>query len=182
MPAAQQNDSYTENRAQLDTARMQPVGVPNERAANAPEYETERPSAQIIPFPRAKQAPAPQERVSFMSFLPAFMTALFKDLLDFSLLTSIFGIGTILTACCYLLITLFIFFFPKRRYRTITNVSLGLQETLLIMGIGAFEGLAFPANLLPATTALVYGVYRLEKTAVEKRFANKHKNTLSQEQ
>lgn len=162
MPAAvQQSDSYGENQAQLEKARVASAGSPNEESANTPEYEPTESSS------------APQERVNFASFVPAFLTALLKDLLDFAFITSIFGIGTILTGCFVILIVLFILFFPKQRYHTIGNVSLALKEMSLLLGLAVFEGLAFPINLLPATAGIVYAIYRLEKKAVDERNATK---------
>lgn len=180
MPAAaQQNDSYAENRDQLERARIQPVATPNKEASNDPEYEKAQPSsAKVIPFPARssnQQTNTPVEQVSFFSFAPAFLTALLKDLLDFTFVTSILGIGTLLTGCFCILIALFILFFPKQRYHTITNVSLAVKELSFILGITLFEGLAFPINLLPATTGVVYAIYRLEKAEIERQSSSKKK-------
>lgn len=182
MPAAaQQNDSYTENRDQLERARIRPVATPNKEASNDPEYRAAQlSSARVIPFPKkitSQQANAPLEQVSFFSFAPAFLTAILKDFLDFTFVTSIFGIGTLLTGCFIILIALFIFFFPKRRYHTTGNISLTIKEISLLLSITAFEGLAFPINLLPATAGMIYAIYRLEKAEVEKRNTKKNEDS-----
>lgn len=172
---------YTENRAQLENARMKSLGESNKKASNDPEYGTTQPSsAKVISFPTRsshQQTNTPLEQVSFFSFAPAFLTALLKDFLDFAFITSMPGIGTLLTGCFIILIALFIFFFPKRRYHTMGNTSLAIKEISLLLSIAAFEGLAFPINLLPATAGIVYAIYRLEKAEVEKRNTQKNEDS-----
>jgi hypothetical protein len=112
------------------------------------------------------------ERVSIFSYSGPLVVACFKDLLDFSVVLALPGIGTILSFCLNTLIFLLLIF-PKRRYRLATNMRLALIDAFILMGLVPLEGIAFPFNLLPFTIAAVGMIYVFDKKFVEKRNAQR---------
>jgi Zn-dependent membrane protease YugP len=93
-----------------------------------------------------------------MTYIGAFLTALLKDLLDFTLIGSLPGIGTIITICFSLLILFFLVLAGASR----KSYNLTKKGLLLLLGTGA-EGLLFGLNFLPIETLTVYAIYRMDK-------------------
>ncbi len=108
------------------------------------------------------------EHVSIFSYSAMLVAACFKDILDFSFILAIPGIGTVITLCFDILIFFFLIF-PKRRYRLMTNTKLVVMDTFILLGLIPIEGLAFPFNLFPFTIAAVYMIYLSDKKFVEAR-------------
>lgn len=95
--------------------------------------------------------------VSFFAYLPALTVALLKDLLDFTFITLIPGLGTILTWLMIGLITMLLSLAGTRHAsQSIKFILLGASAVV--------EGLLLGVNLLPITTLTVLAIYHLEKT------------------
>lgn len=105
------------------------------------------------------------ERVSIFSYSAPLIAALFKDILDFSFILALPGIGTIMGICFDILIFLLLIF-PKQKYRLAMNMRLAIVDALILMGLVPLEGLAFPFNLLPFTMAAVCMIYTFDKKFV----------------
>jgi hypothetical protein len=121
-------------------------------------------AAQKASRDRANQStvktPAAQARnVSFSSYTPALIVALLKDTLDLILITSLPGIGTVLTFCFSILI-----FFLLMMAGSGTSYSLARKDMILAMGTIA-EAVFFGLNLLPIETMTVLFIYHSDKKA-----------------
>lgn len=120
------------------------------------------------------------ERVSVFSYAGPFVVACFKDLLDFTVILALPGLGTIIGVCLDILIFLLLIF-PKQRYRLMMNARLIIIDAFILMGLVPLEGLAFPLNLLPFTVAAVGMIYMFDKKFVaarnSKRFDRKEMKT-----
>lgn len=108
------------------------------------------------------------EQVRVSSYAGPFIAAGFKDLMDFSLLTSIWGIGTLLTINVSTLIV-FLLIFPKTKYKIGSNGRLLIIDACILMGLIPIEGFAFPLNLLPFTVGAVVMIYKFDKKFIASR-------------
>ena len=110
------------------------------------------------------------ERVSIFSYSAPLIVACFKDLLDFSIVLALPGIGTVISFCLNTLFFLLLIF-PKRRYRLMTNMRLAIIDAFILLGLLPLEGIAFPFNVLPFTVAAVGMIYLFDKKFVAARNA-----------
>lgn len=102
--------------------------------------------------------------VSIFRYMPAFMVAFLKDILDFIGIGSLPAIGTVITFCFSLLIFFLLMLAgSSQRYRLI-------KDGLLLLGGTMVEGLFFGLNLLPLETLTVWIIYRLNKNTGRKKF------------
>lgn len=108
------------------------------------------------------------ESVKLTSYSAVLVVACFKDLMDYTIVLALPGIGTILSGCCTVLIFLLLFF-PKRRYKIASNARLAILDAFILIGLVPLEGLMFPFNLLPFTIAAVGMIYMTDKKFVAKR-------------
>ena len=112
------------------------------------------------------------ERVSIFSYSAPLIVACFKDLLDFSIVLALPGIGTVISFCLNTLIFLLLIF-PKRRYRLMTNMRLAIIDAFILLGLLPLEGIAFPFNVIPFTVAAVGMIYLFDKKFVAARNAKR---------
>ena len=112
------------------------------------------------------------ESVKLSSYAGPLLVAIFKDILDFSVILAFPGVGTVISLCLDTLIFLLLIF-PKRRYRLMTNMRLVVIDAFILLGLIPLEGIAFPFNILPFTVAAVGMIYRFDKKFVAARNANR---------
>ena len=140
-----------------------------ERAAEEEEAAGEDDSSSL-------HLPNKEERVRLSSYAPLLLVATFKDIMDYTMVLAIPGIGTLISICVTLLLFLLLFF-PKKRYRIAGNMRLAIIDALILLGLIPVEGLTFPFNLLPFTILAVLAIHNFDKKFVrarnEKRFDRK---------
>lgn len=95
-----------------------------------------------------------------LAYIPMFLVAGLKDLLDLTLIGSLYGIGTILSLCCAIAIALFSLF---------TGSSHRAAKAWLQIGGVTIEAFLFGLNFFPWGTAAVYAMYRMDKKARKKK-------------
>jgi hypothetical protein len=110
------------------------------------------------------------ESVKLSSYSAPLIVAVFKDLMDYTVVLALPGIGTVLSFCANTLILLLLFF-PKRRYKIASNARIAIIDAFILIGLVPLEGLMFPFNLLPFTIAAVGMIYSVDKKFVAKRNA-----------
>lgn len=99
------------------------------------------------------------QQVSFSSYFPPFMVALLKDILDFTLIGSLPGLGSVVTFCFSILI-----FFLMMMAGSKSKYSLSKKGVTLMIGTAA-EGFLFGLNFLPIETITVLFIYKQDKNA-----------------
>lgn len=107
-----------------------------------------------------KKAP---EKTSFFAYLPALIVAMLKDLLDFTGIGSLPGIGFVVTLCFTFLIFMLLLLFTGKNKSTLRKMETMAQRAGILIGGGLFEGLFFGANLLPVETGMVIAIYLVDK-------------------
>lgn len=112
---------------------------------------------------RAEAETTEHEKPDFFRYLPAGCSAAFKDLLDFALIGSLPGIGTIVTACSDIL-TFLLLMFTKRNSSPFT-IRWFLRRLLLSIAAFLFEAFLPGLNFLPMEVFMVMAVYLLDKHA-----------------
>lgn len=108
---------------------------------------------------RVKNPPLEYRHVSIFSYMPALFVAALKDVLDFMLIGSLPGLGSVITFC----FSLFIFFLllmagSGQKY------SLTKKGIVLLIGTAA-EGFLFGLNFLPLEVITVVIIYMKDKQA-----------------
>jgi hypothetical protein len=99
------------------------------------------------------------QQVSFSSYFPPFLVALLKDILDFTLIGSLPGLGSVVTFCFSILIFLLMMMSGSK-----SKYSLTKKGITLMIGTVA-EGFLFGLNFLPIETITVLFIYRQDKNA-----------------
>jgi len=94
------------------------------------------------------------------------MIALFKDFLDFILIGSLPGIGTVITLCFSSLIWILLTIFDRSSKGTRRNMQ--IARGLVVVFFGLVEAMGFGLNFLPIETLMVFVLYMLAKRAWEK--------------
>lgn len=111
-------------------------------------------------------------------YLGISMIALFKDLLDLVAIGSLPAIGTVITICLTFLIWMLFLLFDKSGGGSKTNRA--IVRGLILIFIGAVEGLFFGLNLLPIETATIVVLYFLARRAYKKA-EKEHKKKAEEE-
>ena len=112
------------------------------------------------------------ESVKLSSYAGPFLVAVFKDVLDFTIVLAFPGPATVITFCVLALIALLLFF-PKRHYKFAAKTGLIVRDFSIFSITFLIEGLSFPLNILPFTVAAVGMIYLSDKKFVAARNANR---------
>lgn len=90
--------------------------------------------------------------------------ALFKDLLDFVLIGSLPGIGSVVTLCFGFLIWILMFVFDRSGGRSNNKIA----RSLTLVGFSMVESFGFGLNFLPIETFTVIALYIMTRSAWKK--------------
>ncbi len=139
-----------------------------EARRNSPQVQENENNSEQESFKAFENPQGSIKKINILSYSAPLVVALLKDLLDFTMILALPGIGTILSICFIIAIFLLLFF-PKRKYKIALNAHLALLDAFILMGLTPLEGLFFPFNLLPFTVGAVAMIYMADKKFVTKQ-------------
>ncbi|MDP2837686.1 MAG: hypothetical protein Q8O53_00205 [Candidatus Moranbacteria bacterium] len=113
---------------------------------------------------QAKKVKSSGEKPSKVLYLGLGFIALFKDLLDFTGVGSLPGIGTVVTLCVSFLIWILLTIFDRSGVKTNTKIT----RSLLILILGLVEAIGFGLNFLLIETFTVILLYVMAQKAWKK--------------
>jgi hypothetical protein len=108
-----------------------------------------------------------RNKATLFSYAAPLAVALQKDLLDFAMIGSLPGIGSIITLCFSLLIFLLIHF--SRSESRLMGSRFILRAGLTMIFGSIVEGFAFGLNFLPIETMVVFLIYIMDKNMSDDR-------------